>query len=166
MQERTSPRSIKVDSYACAHTTEVSFVEDRKDEELHQVALAYDLTPVISCRSERKTKRFILKKIRFPFFLPVYTNVSQLFSDLHANEIDGAFMERYRAAYHLSKTTNLDTLKVFQSYDEKVVYNLVTTAPNISQKGCFRRMLERIDTDTILLQCLESVRVSHKLKEE
>ena len=79
-------------------------------------------------------------------------------------------MERYRAAYHLSKTTNLDTLKVFQSYDEEVVYDLVIRESKmvdmiLEKKSCFHDKLEIFDTDTILLKYLKPVEVSHKLEE-
>ena len=76
-------------------------------------------------------------------------------------------MERYRAAYHLSKATNLDTLKVFQNYDEKVVYTLAIKGSKIVLEtgSCFNK-LKRTDTDTILLNYLKPVRVSHILGEE
>lgn len=76
-------------------------------------------------------------------------------------------MERYRAAYHLH-TTNLDTIKVFQSYDDKVVYRLAITASKqtLGKGSCFRNKTAMIDTDTTLFKYLKPVKVSHKIKEE
>lgn len=77
-------------------------------------------------------------------------------------------MERYRAAYHLNNTTNPDTIKVFQSYDDKVVYRLVRTASKqiLGNRSCFHNKLDVIDTDTTLFKYLKPVKVSHKIKEE
>jgi len=77
-------------------------------------------------------------------------------------------MERYRAAYHINNTTNLDTIKVFQSYDDKVVYRLVITASKqiLDNGSCFRNKIAIIDTDSTLFKYLKPVKVSHKIKEE
>ena len=100
-------------------------------------------------------------------FIQAFPSVDRLFSELKNSEIDGVFMDKYRAAYHLNKEPIDSGFKVFQSFSVKIKYYFAIKSPMdryLRQlMECFRnKLMKNNDLDDLLMEYLKPVLVSEK----
>ena len=97
-------------------------------------------------------------------FLKVLPSVQRLFSDLKKDKINGVFMDKYKAAYHLKREGD-PNLKVFESFPVDVNYYIALKDSQFAKdvtddNACFDKLIERLDVDDLIMQYLPPVAVS------